>query len=45
MVDKELLEKKKAFQKTKNLLSEIGGIKVLEYEEQIILQHNPVDRR
>lgn len=40
MIDKDLLAKKKAFQKTKNLLSEIGGIKVLEYEEQTSLHHD-----
>lgn len=44
MIDKELLAKKKTFQKTKNLLSQIGGIKVLEYEEQIILQHDKLQK-
>lgn len=40
MVDRDLLNKKKALQKTKNLLSEIGWIKILDYEEQNIFRHD-----
>lgn len=40
MVDRELLQKKKMFQKAKNLLSDIEGIEVLAYEEQNVLNRD-----
>lgn len=40
MVDRELLQKKKILQQTKNIFSEIEGIRVLNYTEQNIFDKN-----
>lgn len=40
MVDRELLQKKRLLQRTKNILSKIEGIKILDYTEQKIFDEN-----
>lgn len=40
MVDRELIQKKKFLQRTKNILSKIEGIKILDYTEQKIFDEN-----
>lgn len=40
MVDRELLQKKRLLQRTKNILSKIEGLKILDYTEQKIFGEN-----
>lgn len=44
MYDRQLFQNKILLQKTKNLMSKINGIRVLEYEEQSIFDDSILDR-